>query len=121
MFVMTKRFEDLRSASDDDCLYARNTIVPIEGFGTITVTVQTLNGPRIIKLLNTTLVSSFYTSVVSLDCYMAKNVHWGMEGKRLHSNGQMFCSIKRYHGQWVLEYNAPTHCLYCTFYIATGR
>jgi hypothetical protein len=21
----------------------------------------------------------------------------------------MFCSIERYHGQWVLEYNAPTH------------
>jgi hypothetical protein len=85
-------YEDLRSASDDDCLYAGNTIIPIEGFGTITVTVRTLNGPRIIKLLNTALVSSFHTSVVSLDRFMAKGVHWDTEGKRLHSNGQtLFC------------------------------
>jgi hypothetical protein len=101
-----ERFEDLRSTSDDDCLFAGNTIVPTEGFGTITITVQTLNGPRIIKLLNTALVSSFHTSVVSLDRFMAKGVHWDTEGKRVHSNGQTFCSIERYHGQWVLEYNA---------------
>jgi hypothetical protein len=71
--------------------------------------VQISNGPWINKLLNTALVSSFHTSVVSLDRFMAKNVHWNTEGKRLHSNSQTFCSIERYHGQWVLEYNAPTH------------
>jgi hypothetical protein len=113
-------FEDLRSASDDDCLYVGNIIVPIEGFGAITVTVQTLNGPRIIKLLNTALVSSFNTSVVSLDRFIAKNVHWDTEGKRLHSNGQTLCSIERYHSQWVLEYNAPTHTAFIApYYTAT--
>jgi hypothetical protein len=69
-----ERFEDLRSESEDDCLYAGNTIIPIEGFGTITVTVQTLNGLCIIKLLNTAHVSSSHTSVFSLDRLIAKNV-----------------------------------------------
>jgi hypothetical protein len=50
-----ERFEDLRFATEDDCLYAGNTILPIEGFGIISYG-STLNGPRIIKLLNTTAV-----------------------------------------------------------------
>jgi hypothetical protein len=99
----------ISSRSNDDCLYAGNTVVQIEGFGTITVTVQTLNGPQIIKPLNAALVPPPHTSVASLDRFIAKNVHWDSEGKRLHSNGQTLCSIECYHGQWVLEYNAPTH------------
>jgi hypothetical protein len=99
--------EELYRAPQGDCLYAGNTIVPIEGFRTITVTVQTLNGPQIIKHLNTPLVSSFHTSVVLLDRLMGMNVHWDTE--RLHSNSQTPCSIERYHGQWVRGYNAPTY------------
>jgi hypothetical protein len=104
-----ERFEDLRSASDNDCFYAGNTLVPIDRFESITVSVQTLNGPRIIKLLNASLVSSFHPSVFSIGHFMAKNVHWDTESKRLHSNRQTLCSIQSYHSQWVLEYNAPKH------------
>jgi hypothetical protein len=72
-----ERFEDLRSASDDDCLYAGNTIVPIEGFGAITVTVQTLDGPRIIKLLNTALVSSFHSKCSLIWSFYGKECSLG--------------------------------------------
>jgi hypothetical protein len=101
-----KRFASFTPASEDDLLYAGNTIVPIEGFGPIDVTIQTPNGPKLIELQNTALISSFHTSVVSLKRMVAKGVYWDMENNRLTRGGNTFCTVESHHDQWVLEYNS---------------
>ena len=70
-----KRFATFTPASKDDLLYVGNTIIPIEGFGLVDVTIQTPAGLKLIELLNTALISSFHTSVVSLKRIMAKGVY----------------------------------------------
>ena len=99
------RFHNLTPASDDDFLYTGNSVIPIKGLGTISITVQTPSGPRKIDLLNTAFIPSFHTNVVSLDRFIAKNVHWDTERNRLTHNGDTFCMIQHQHRQWVLEYN----------------
>jgi hypothetical protein len=60
------RFQTITPASEDDLLYAGNMIIPIEGFGSVDIIVQTPAGPKLIELQNIALVPSFHTSVVSL-------------------------------------------------------
>ncbi|KAK9492619.1 hypothetical protein V1508DRAFT_397833 [Lipomyces doorenjongii] len=60
-------FQDLVPAADDEYLYAGNSVIPIDGFGSVSITVQDPHGPRQIILQSVALVPSFHTSVVSLD------------------------------------------------------
>jgi hypothetical protein len=83
-------------------------IIPIEGFGSVDIVVQTLAGPKLIELQNTALVSTFHTSVVSLKRIIAKKVYWDMENDRLTQAGKTFCTVETRHDQWVLEYNPVT-------------
>jgi hypothetical protein len=99
------RFYNFIPASEDDILYAGNTVIPINGFGSVNVTIQTPTGPKLIELQQTALVTSFHTSVVSLKRIIAKKVYWDMEGNRLTQAGKTFYTIQTRHDQWVLEYN----------------
>ena len=99
-----RRFATFTPASEDDLLYAGNTVVPIEGFGSVDITIQTPAGPRLIELQHTALISSFHTSVVSLKCLVAKGVYWDMQNNRLTRDGMTFCSVESHHDQWTLEY-----------------
>ena len=62
------RFIDFRLPMDDDVLYASESVIPIEGFGTVLVIVTTLEEPKqyIIYLYNIILILLFYISVASL-------------------------------------------------------
>ena len=91
----------------EECLYARNNTIPIKGFRSITITVKAPEGPRQIILTKVALVPSFHTSVVSLDRFIEKNVHWDTEKSRLTFHDHTFCAVERHHRQWVLEYNKP--------------
>jgi hypothetical protein len=101
------RFQDVRPTSDEEFLYAGNAVIPIEGFGSVTVTIQAPEGPRPIVLNEVAYVSSFHTSVASLDRFIAKDVHWDTKDQRLTYKDRTFCTLQRRHGQWVLEYNEP--------------
>jgi hypothetical protein len=98
---------NLRPATEDDFLYAGNTVIPIEGFGSVDINVKIPSGSATITLLDTALVPSFHTSVVSMDKFLAKKVYWDMEHNRLTHNKQTFCYVERNHGQWTLENNEP--------------
>jgi hypothetical protein len=67
------RFTDLRIALDDDVLYARESVILIEGFGTVAVIVTIIEEPKqyTLYLYNVVLISLFYTSVASLRLFMA--------------------------------------------------
>ena len=71
------RFIDFRLSTDDDVLYTRESIILIEGFGTMAVTVTTIEEPTQYTpyLYNVVLISSFYTSIASLRLFIAQRVH----------------------------------------------
>jgi len=71
------RFTDFRLPIDDDVLYANKSVIPIEGFGTVSVIVTTLKEPKqyTVYLHNVVLILSFHISVASLQLFMAKGVH----------------------------------------------
>ena len=62
------RFIDFRLPTDDNVLYAGESVIPIKGFGTVLVIVTTLEEPKqyIVYLYNVVLISLFYISVASL-------------------------------------------------------
>jgi hypothetical protein len=68
---------DFRLPTDDDVLYAGESVIPIEGFRTVLIIVTTLEEPKqyTIYLHNVVLISLFHISVASLRLFMAKGVH----------------------------------------------
>src|SRR6266487_3203976 len=103
------RIRNLRPAHSDDYLLAGKDTIPIEGFGSVEISVERESGgKRQIVLENTAFVPSFHTSVVSLRKFRQRNVYWDMENLQLVWEGKTFCKTPERHGQWVLEYNQPT-------------
>jgi len=101
------KFCDLRPATEDDFLFAGNTVIPINGFGKVDIAVKTPNGRRKMTLFETALVPSFHTSFVSMRKLKAKEVYWDMEHDRLMKNGKTLCVMGDHYDQWTLEFNEP--------------
>jgi len=71
-----ERFQSLRPANKDDQIIAGNSSVPIEGFGTVKITLKLPNSlSRKIKLADIAFIPSFHTNIVSLDRLLQRNVH----------------------------------------------
>ena len=98
------RFQNFQ-LSVHEWLYTGNTIVPIEGFSSMEITLQGPKGPRKAWLTKVALVSSFHTSIASLKCFIQKDVHWNTQAEELTYQGKMYCKVPQRHGQWVLEYH----------------
>ena len=79
------RFTNFRLPTEDDVLYAGESVIPTEGFGTVSVTVTTSEEPSqyTFKLHDVVLISSFHTSVASLRLFMTQGVHWDTENLQL--------------------------------------
>ena len=69
------RFKTFEPTIEESFVYAGNTMIPIEGFGHVTVTIQDPKGPREIELRDTAYIPSFHTSVASLEKFVSKEVH----------------------------------------------
>jgi hypothetical protein len=71
------RFTDFRLPTNNDVLYASESVIPIEGFGTVSVIVTTLEEPKqyTVYLHNVVLILLFHISVASLRLFMAKGVY----------------------------------------------
>ena len=102
------RFHNLQAAKPKDCLIAGASVIQIEAFGSVDVILDGPNGPRKVELQNTALVVSSPISIISLNRFAAKNVHWNTERKALIYQGEIFCRVKQRHDQWILEYNPLT-------------
>ena len=98
------RFTSIRKAQGER-LFAGNTIVPVQGIGDITITVNTPDGPKEITLKDTAFIPSFHTSVVALRKFNKKGVYQDQSNNTLIRNKQIYCYIQERHKQWVLEYN----------------
>ena len=104
-----QHFQTFRPAGSEEYLYAGNTIISIEGFGSVSITVQTPKGSQEITLLETAFVPSFHTNIASLNRFIEKDVHWDMKEKKLVYKNLTVCSVEYHHRQWTLEYNEPDH------------
>ena len=75
------RFRTFNPAVEESFVYVSDTVIPIEGFGQATVTIQAPSGPRKIELMDAAYIPSFHTSVASLEKFILKNVHRDTVGK----------------------------------------
>jgi predicted 2-oxoglutarate/Fe(II)-dependent dioxygenase YbiX len=69
------RFQFERTAGVDDVLFAGKDAYDVQAYGTVILTVQTLNGTAKIKLLNVALMPGFLTNLVALRRFVEKGVH----------------------------------------------
>jgi hypothetical protein len=79
---------------EEKFVYAGNTVIPIEGFGNVTITIQAPSGPRKIELIDTAYIPSFHTTVASLDKFVAKNILWDMKNNRLVHQDWTICTLE---------------------------
>ena len=98
-----------RDAQPGDQLFAGKTSYPIEAFGTVTIHVDTPDGPGEIRLTNVALAPGFMTNLVSLDLLNSKGVHWNSKyPTKLQQNRRDFCNLYRVGKHWVLQKDAQT-------------
>ena len=69
------KFRNFTPTSEDDFLYTGDSVIPIKSLKTISITVQTPNGPFKVNLLKTAFIPSFHTNIMSLDRFIAKHIH----------------------------------------------
>lgn len=90
------RFQEYTTAIDK-FLYAGNAQIPIDGFGSVTIKIQTPNGVRSLTLLDVAHTPFFHTNVISLRRFIDKGIYWDIQNERLTSQGNTFCSVVQHH------------------------
>jgi hypothetical protein len=97
-------YQKTRDANVTDRLFAANTSLPIESFGSVKVNVDTQSGPGVIELTNVALVPGFMANLVSLKRFNDKGVHWNSQfPAKLTRNQVDFCKLHQIDDHWVLE------------------
>ena len=69
--------------------------------------IQTSTRLRKIKLLDTAYILLFHTIVALLEKFISKDIHWDIKKSCFTYQKRTFCSLKRYYGQWTLEFQGP--------------
>jgi hypothetical protein len=102
------RFKTLTPYEGSEDLLAGEARISIEATGTVQIMIECPSlpgGKRTLFLKNTIYAPRFYTSVCSLRKFVANNIHWDTENKRLQYKGRTVCLTPFYHNQWVMDYN----------------
>lgn len=103
--TMLSRFTRQRQAQHGEFLIAGNTYLPIEYYGTITITIETPSGSGIITLLNVAYVADFMTNIVSQDILRSKGLYFDNWKMHLHREGVSIGFVKPYNGHYIMEDN----------------
>lgn len=98
------RFQTFREPTEERSLLAGNIEIPIEGYGSVSITLQCHTGPKKVELLNVAYIPSFHTNIVSFRKLVTKGIYWDTRKNQLMFKEQVFCTLKDHYGQWVLEY-----------------
>jgi hypothetical protein len=86
-----------------------NSIAKIEGWGTVTITLEcseTPTGKRSFNLYRTAYIPTFTLNLVSYNRLFNSHIYWDSQNLSLKYNGRVLGHTARLHSQWVLEYNA---------------
>ncbi len=101
----SSRFQLDRLVNFDDQLRVEKTIYSIERYETIHIVVNESHESINIRLLDVVFASSFFTNLSCLSKFTAKNVHWDIEKRHLHTNEMIFCYIESIEEHWMLKNN----------------
>ena len=71
-----ERLEDLRLPLPGDCVWAGNTQVWIQGYGTVRIRARDLTGERIIRLDNAALCPDIHCNLVSFRLLRQQGIWW---------------------------------------------
>ena len=103
------RFHNYTKAGADDYIVAGANTVKIEGWGTVTITIEcdeTPIGQRTFDLYNIAHIPSFTSNLVLYNRFYDKHLFWDSENQCIKYQGTQVGKTKRIYEQWVLEYNA---------------
>jgi hypothetical protein len=107
IFNQKSRFQDLRRARSGDYVWAGDTKVPIQGYGTVEILVQGFQESRILRLQDVVLCSGMACNLVSLRQPQKRGTWWdnrpGFNCLRRADNS-ILCNLTDRHDQFVLEY-----------------
>ncbi|KAI1005481.1 hypothetical protein K3495_g2733 [Podosphaera aphanis] len=97
--------------SSSDVLWARDTVIPIIGYGSATVKVKSpkYTDGRPLKLVNVACVPNLHTSVFSLRLLIAAGVHWDTRNSILTYDGKHYADTPMLYNQWVLQFEPIGH------------
>ncbi|RKF79909.1 hypothetical protein GcC1_041016 [Golovinomyces cichoracearum] len=95
------------SIRDDEFLWAGDTEIKINGYGTVSIRLESKEHQkgRLLTLKNVAFVPTLHTNVTILRLLNAVHVHWDTELSILKFNGRNFANTPMMFNQWVLEYN----------------
>jgi tRNA G10 N-methylase Trm11 len=111
----SKRIQMNRLIESNDELMTEKTVYSIERYETMNIIVKNSNESVNIQLVNVALISEFFTNLMCLRKFLAKEIHWNIEKKRLHHKKKIFCYVELVENHWVLEKNFSTDQIFETF------
>ena len=104
-----KRMFNFRKATATTLCRAGNSIIDIEGWGSVTLMTKCKGYPkgRPITLSNVALIPSFHCSLVSFKILKSKGMWWNTRGATTTLNVKegIFCETPVYNKMWTVEYN----------------
>ena len=99
------RFEDFRKAQRNEYVVAGKSYVPILGYGSITLWVEGVKGPRKLRLRDVAYCQDFQCNLVSFDRLKEAGYYWDTRKELIvRDNETMVCKLTIIHRQRVLEY-----------------
>ncbi len=101
----SSKFQLDRLVNFDDQLRVEKTVYFIEKYETVHIVVNESHESINIRLLDVAFASNFFTNLICLSKFTAKNVHWNIEKRHLHTNEMIFCYIESIEKHWLLKNN----------------
>jgi hypothetical protein len=113
----SRRIQMNRLIESNDELMTKKTIYSIEKYETMNIIVKNSNESINIQLMKVALISEFFTNLMCLRKFIAKEIHWNIKKKKLHHKEKIFCYVKSVENHWVLEKNSSIDQFFETFEI----
>jgi hypothetical protein len=101
-----ERIQNLRPPANDDYLWAGNSQVWIQGYGTVPLRLASPRGTTVLELQNVAWCPDILCNLVSFRQLRQQGIWWDTKGeptqlRRLDDT--TITLLKEQHGQWVLE------------------
>ena len=105
VFNQATRFIGMRTAGPEDYIYAGEAKVPVLGYGSVDIELESDAGPRILRLRNVAFCPNFATNLVSFWELERTGIDWDSKNQLLRDRwGRAIGRVQRRHRQYVLEY-----------------
>jgi hypothetical protein len=87
---------------------AGDSLVEVEGTGTVPITVNSRQGKRIMRLEEVLFIPTFQSNLVSFGRLQERGVEWNSRTGELIHHGEHLCFVQRHGRHYLMEYDANT-------------